>query len=116
MSITPFLVLPHASTLRQAQCDKVSVTGNGLDFLRTDGLRFTVRFRSDGFFYTWNFNFVLGIGILLLASPQKVTKRLVLGNSTTHLMNDAKISKLATLKQLKFLRFLIVVGPSLKFP
>ena len=31
-------------------------------------------------------------------------------------MNDAKISKLAVLRQLKFLRFLIVVGPSLKFP
>ena len=32
------------------------------------------------------------------------------------LTNDAKISKLATLRQLKFLRLLIVEGPSLKFP
>jgi hypothetical protein len=31
------------------------------------------------------------------------------------LTNDAKISKLASLKQLKFLRLLIVVGPSLHF-
>ena len=31
------------------------------------------------------------------------------------LTNDAKISKLATLRQLKFLRLLIVVGPSLHF-
>jgi hypothetical protein len=43
-------------------------------------------------------------------------KRLVLGNSTTHLTNDAKISKLAALRHLKFLRLLIVEGPSLKFP
>ena len=32
------------------------------------------------------------------------------------LTNDAKISKLAALRQLKFLRLLIVEGPSLKFP
>ena len=31
------------------------------------------------------------------------------------LTNDAKISKLATLRQLKFLRLLIVAGPSLHF-
>ena len=31
------------------------------------------------------------------------------------LTNDAKISKLATLRQLKFLRLLIVAGPSLYF-
>ena len=31
------------------------------------------------------------------------------------LTNDAKISKLTTLRQLKFLRLLIVVGPSLHF-
>jgi hypothetical protein len=31
------------------------------------------------------------------------------------LTNSAKNSKLAALKQLKFLRLLIVVGPSLKF-
>jgi hypothetical protein len=43
------------------------------------------------------------LGVLyFLALPQKVTKRLVLGNSTTHLTNDAKISKLAALRQLKF--------------
>ena len=53
----------------------------------------------------------------LFALPKKVVpKSLVLGNSTTHLTNDAKISKLAGLRQLKFLGLLMVVGPSLKFP
>ena len=47
---------------------------------------------------------------------QKVTKRSSPWKFDYPLTNDAKISKLAALRQLKFLRFLIVVGPSLKFP
>ena len=70
---------------------------------------------------------VIAIGFLLrykdrkylwsyfLALPQKVTKRSSPRKFDYPLTNDAKISKLAALRQLKFLRLLIVVGPSLHF-
>jgi hypothetical protein len=62
------------------------------------------------------FNLMVRIWFLLFGIAPKSNKKASPWKFDYPQTNDAKISKLAALGQLKFLRLLIVEGPSLKFP